>query len=260
MSSPALTLRPDIREGRFRFLSLGAGVQSTCLVLLDRYDEIIFADTGNELPETYDYVRDYIEPYCKKEHMKLTVVRNKTGMTLEQYYRSKGDIPNFVFRACTTDFKVKPIAEYLKASKIMLPAISVVGISMDEIERMKNTHPIEWLYEYLLVDRGMRRRDCEGVIKKQGWPVPPKSGCHFCMFNNKTRMRWIYANHPELWKQAKDFEQSARNYKNGAKLSIYGLTLEEIEQKMLGAGTQKLFADDDGWADSQSCDNGSCFV
>ena len=48
-----------------RFLSFGGGVQTTSVLLMDQYDEIIFADTGNEMPETYDYMKRYIAPYVE---------------------------------------------------------------------------------------------------------------------------------------------------------------------------------------------------
>lgn len=34
-------------------LSMGAGVQTTACLLRYKYDHVIFADTGDERPETY---------------------------------------------------------------------------------------------------------------------------------------------------------------------------------------------------------------
>ena len=51
--------------------SFGCGVDSVAGLLLNsNYDEIIFADTGSELPETYAYL-DYFE---KKSGLKITKV------------------------------------------------------------------------------------------------------------------------------------------------------------------------------------------
>ncbi|MGI0079676.1 MAG: phosphoadenosine phosphosulfate reductase family protein, partial [Nitrososphaerales archaeon] len=58
----------------FTFLSFGAGVQTTALLLTDEFDEIIFADTGAEMPETYDYIEKYVKPYCKEKDLKFTTV------------------------------------------------------------------------------------------------------------------------------------------------------------------------------------------
>ena len=38
------------------YLSFGAGVNSVAAFLLGGFDEAIFCDTGNEYPETYDYL------------------------------------------------------------------------------------------------------------------------------------------------------------------------------------------------------------
>jgi 3'-phosphoadenosine 5'-phosphosulfate sulfotransferase (PAPS reductase)/FAD synthetase len=47
-------------------LSLGAGVNSTALlILIEReglqLDEVVFADTGSERPETYEYIKEWIQ-------------------------------------------------------------------------------------------------------------------------------------------------------------------------------------------------------
>ena len=54
-----------------KIASFGCGVDSVAGLLLNsNYDEIIFADTGSELPETYAYL-DYFE---KKSGLKITKV------------------------------------------------------------------------------------------------------------------------------------------------------------------------------------------
>ena len=49
------------------YLSLGAGVDTTAILLMpdimDKTDFILFADTGGENPETYEYLDKYLKPY-----------------------------------------------------------------------------------------------------------------------------------------------------------------------------------------------------
>src|SRR5208282_5807887 len=115
---------------------------------MDSYDEIIFADTGNELPETYKYLKDYIEPYCDVKRIPFVTVKAKE--TLEQFCLRRKTIPSTRFRFCTRDYKIRPIQRYLRKSGYPLPAISVMGISFDELRRMRTNHPDEWTYEYPL--------------------------------------------------------------------------------------------------------------
>lgn len=67
-------------------LSYGAGVNSTALMLFlieNRYpvDYVLFADTGNEMPETYSYLR-HVRKYLMKKKIPFRVVRVRNGETL----------------------------------------------------------------------------------------------------------------------------------------------------------------------------------
>jgi 3'-phosphoadenosine 5'-phosphosulfate sulfotransferase (PAPS reductase)/FAD synthetase len=56
-------------NGKVRILCLGAGVNSTALLVLHqkdvvKFDIAVFADTGGEHPETYAYLENVIKPLC----------------------------------------------------------------------------------------------------------------------------------------------------------------------------------------------------
>lgn len=63
------------------FLSYGGGVQTFCLLLLaeegeiPRPDELVFADTGAEHPETYEHIEEVVKPICRKLGIKFVTVR-----------------------------------------------------------------------------------------------------------------------------------------------------------------------------------------
>ena len=60
---------------------MGAGVQTTACLLRfpERYDYIVFADTGDEIPETYDYIDKYLKPYCTQKQLRWVTVKNNCG-------------------------------------------------------------------------------------------------------------------------------------------------------------------------------------
>ena len=62
-----------------RILSMGAGVQTTACLLRfpERYDHIVFADTGDEEPETYEYIEKYLKPFCGEKQLDWVTVKNK---------------------------------------------------------------------------------------------------------------------------------------------------------------------------------------
>jgi 3'-phosphoadenosine 5'-phosphosulfate sulfotransferase (PAPS reductase)/FAD synthetase len=90
--------------------SFGCGVDSVAMVLLKPdYDEIIFADTGSEMPETYAYL-DYFE---KKSGLKVTKVKSKHGNIYDYYFGKKAQ-PTIFMRDCTSKFKISVIRKYLR--------------------------------------------------------------------------------------------------------------------------------------------------
>ena len=60
-------------------LSMGAGVQTTALLIKfgTKYDHVIFADTGDENPETYYYIKHYLKPFCQENNIDwITKIKN----------------------------------------------------------------------------------------------------------------------------------------------------------------------------------------
>lgn len=221
--------------------------------MMDNYDEIIFSDTGGEFPETYEYLQSQILPYVREHRIRFTVVKNQNWSGLEDYCLKTRHFPSWSYRWCTRDFKVRPIRYYLKKNCSVLPAISVMGISCDEVGRMRTDHPPEFTYEYPLVEKGMSRPDCENFIRSNGLPVPPKSGCHFCPYLNKKQLRLIHDKHPDLWERRRQLEHNSKAFPK-AQISAYGNT-EKLEQ-IFGVGNEKL----DQFIEEDPCDTGYCMV
>ena len=65
-------------------LSYGGGTNSTALLLEwvkrgYRLDAVIFADTGSEQPKTYDFINNYIVPYCEENNLPFHTVKYTVG-------------------------------------------------------------------------------------------------------------------------------------------------------------------------------------
>src|SRR5436309_7907975 len=87
-------------------LSYGGGVNSTALMVVllrEGYplDEVVFADTGAERPETYNYLRT-AQLFLKKHYLTLRVLRSKNGSLLDTC-RNRKVIPSMVWRWSTRD-------------------------------------------------------------------------------------------------------------------------------------------------------------
>lgn len=193
-------------------LSYGAGVNSTALAIhLTKnnlpLDYVIFSDTGSELPETYSYL-PIMEDYLRKYNIPFVTVKAKTTL-LERCIRRKV-IPSTLWRWCTRDFKVRPIHKFYKTLKS--PIIEYIGIDYDEIHRMKDAREDFLTKSYPLIDNKIGREDCIAIIKQAHMPIPVKSGCWFCPFNNKDRWESIRKQHPSLFMKAKQIETNNKHY------------------------------------------------
>jgi hypothetical protein len=196
----------------YHILSLGAGVNSTALlhVLLDDkmpLDEVVFADGGAERPETYAYIRDFIEPFLGSRSILFTVVRPKTQL-IDRCLKGHA-IPDKVYRWCTRDMKIRPIEKHLKPKS---PVVQYLGIAYDEIHRMKGG-PHDWLRtEWPLIDRKITREGCVRIIQEKGWLVPVKSGCYFCPFQGKRGFGILHTDHPDLYDIAIKVEENGSGF------------------------------------------------
>jgi 3'-phosphoadenosine 5'-phosphosulfate sulfotransferase (PAPS reductase)/FAD synthetase len=75
---------------------------------------VIFADTGGEHQTTYDYITDYIAPFCEAHNINFVRVYNKYGKTLYDYCWDKKIVPSIKFRDCTSKFKISPIRKFMR--------------------------------------------------------------------------------------------------------------------------------------------------
>jgi hypothetical protein len=245
--------------------SFGAGTQSTAILLLMKYeserfinavkmfpDWIIFADTGAESNDSLLNLEK-----CRKELFPIIRIKNfkRNANTHPQ------DVPVFFGnhqannqRRCTSDWKVSIINKavrklYPKKSK-KKPVAMMMGISTDEITRMK-THKLKSIEKiYPLIDLNLSRQDCYQIIEKYGWNAI-KSACYMCPYQSK---RWH--ENKEIDK-AIAFEkklQSESKYKKTPYLHLSARPIAEVYQMQLDQGD--LFEE---WDMDNECD-GFCGV
>lgn len=84
----------------------------------------------------------------------------------------------------------------------------LLGISFDEIERIKQPNVQYYSHVYPLVDMRLTRRDCVEIIRDAGLPVPHKSACWFCPFADAGRFEAICARHHHVAQMASDLSDA----------------------------------------------------
>ncbi len=188
-----------------KILSLGAGVQSSTLALMsekgiiDKPDYAIFADTGWEPKNVYDWL-DYLESQItsypiirvSKGNIKEDLINGiNTGKRFASipFFTSGGGMSR---RQCTNEYKLMPIqkkarelAGFVKYQRIPAGFVEMyIGISTDEVRRMKPSR-VKWIVNsWPLIDLGMSRTDCLSWMSNNGYPLPPKSSCIGCPYHS----------------------------------------------------------------------------
>lgn len=193
-----------------RILSFGGGVNTTALmVLIGRgdvhADAAVFADTQGEWPETYTYITEIAEPYLRSINLPFHRV---TAGSLYDDHHKKRIIPYVAFRSCTDKFKVRPIRQWVR-DELDGVATLLLGIDAGETRRIKTSSAsADISFEYPLVELGIDRAGCVKVIQDAGLPVPPKSGCYFCPFQNRAGYTELLKVHPDLYAKAEELEKN----------------------------------------------------
>ena len=195
--------------------SFGCGVDSVAGLLLNsNYDEIIFADTLDELPSTYQYL-DYFE---KKSGLKITKVQSKHGSLYDYFFKGKSQSSKF-HHWCSDKFKIQPIRKYLREKYGKKETFEMnIFISHDEFHRCRTSNVKYITNKYPLVERKLNRDQLKKIIKSKDYLVPEKSGCYHCCFTTKKGWIKLRNNEPELWEKTKDLENNSNTKESLIKL------------------------------------------
>ena len=223
-----------------RVLSLGAGVQSSCLALLAERGEYelpkpafaIFADTGWEPQAVYDHL-DWLE-----SQLSFEVIRVNNGNIRENilqgrmpdgsrflgipaFLRNPDGSAGILHRQCTNHYKTKPIYEYLRNRLGLKPRrrapsdVQVemwLGISTDEAVRQKPDRE-EWVTKrYPLIDLGFSRAQLVNWFK-ENYPDHqlPSSSCIGCPYHSDSVWKQLKERDPKSFQDAVFIDQALRN-------------------------------------------------
>ena len=209
-----------------RVLSLGAGVQSSTLALMIEKGEIpmvdcaIFSDVGAEPQKVYDWL-EYLKTQLSypvhtvqwrnlKEDIILASKGEYKGFTAPYFSKNlETGKKGMLRRQCTADYKIKPVTQkirellgYKKGERVAkdTKVEMVMGISFDEMQRMK-TNQIKYIEnQYPLVEMKIRRHHCVEWMEKHNYPKPPRSACTFCPFHKNSEWQEIKQNKQE-WEE-----------------------------------------------------------
>jgi hypothetical protein len=227
-------------------LSLGAGVQSSTLALMAAAGEVspmptaaIFSDTKCEPLEVYRWL-DWLEkqlPFpvyrvVEKRGLLNNIIRSLKGGRLAgaPFFTESDNGGGKLRRQCTKEFKIAPInrkvrelvglAKGQQGPRKKILAVQWIGISLDEITRMKPSR-VKWIkHIWPLVDKGMKRHDYLRWMEKRGFKTPPRSACTFCPYHSDAEWRRLKQD-PYAWRQITAVDALIRAGVRGTKEALY---------------------------------------
>lgn len=202
-------------------LGLSGGRDSAALAVYmsQYYPEIdidyFFTDTGQELPEVYEYLNK-LDGLLQKPIIRLNPHRD-FRFWLKQY---NNFLPSIQQRWCTRKLKLHPfedwVGEFLDDGYTVY---SYVAIRADENYREGYSARHDNLIVKLpLKEAGLNKQDVIDLLYDADIGLPEyyewrsRSGCTFCFFQQKIEWLRLSERHPEAFEHAKSLEKSAMEH------------------------------------------------
>jgi hypothetical protein len=131
----------------------------------------------------------------------------------------------------------------------MSPVEMWLGISLDEIERMKLSNYHRITYRYPLIDERITREDCKRYLEDKDFMNVKKSSCVFCPYHSNQQWKEIKSNYPEEWKKVLKVDNKIRDLtKKGIKDKLYlHSSRKPIEEAYLQEDQEELFMCEEGY-------------
>lgn len=240
-------------------VAYGMGVDSTAMLVGlqqrgERPDLILFADTGDEKPETYAYL-PVINAWLRKVGFpEVTVVKNARPLSgdksLSDSLLRLGTLPALAYgqHQCSLVWKLDPQAKFVKTWAPALEAwaaglevVTCIGYDAgprDSCRQYKAEGKAREGYRnrFPLIEWGWDRQECERQIAAAGLPVPVKSACFHCPASKEHEIVWLHRTHPTIYAKALAIEA-------GAQPKIEARRAEGKKVSTVGLGRSRKWAD-----------------
>ena len=197
-------------------VSFSGGKDSTAMLLRMielkmPIDEIVFADTGLEFPELYEYIKK-VEKFIGR---KIKILKSKYTWDSRFYGivtrgHTKGRMRGFpkthIVDWCNRDLKMWQLNKFCKGHIIYL------GIASDEKHRVQLDNGRK--LKYPLIEWGWTEQRCIHYLKEKNLLNPLYSkfkrlGCWLCPKQNLRALRILLEDYPKLWEKLKQYEKDS---------------------------------------------------
>jgi 3'-phosphoadenosine 5'-phosphosulfate sulfotransferase (PAPS reductase)/FAD synthetase len=222
--------RDAFRIGGPALISFSGGRTSAYMLrrILEAHDGILppdvkvtFANTGKEMPQTLDFVRDCGERWAVDvvwlEYRDAEAVpdrwarvtyetASRNGEPFKALINRKGFLPNPVTRFCTSELKVRPMRDYAR-SLGWESWTNVLGLRADEPSRVARSRVNReaWDNAMPLATAGITKRDVSAYWAQRNFGlrlpdiggVTPLGNCDLCFLKSAATISGIMRDMPE---------------------------------------------------------------
>ena len=232
------------KEPKLRILSLGAGVQSSTMALMAdagefgvKPDAAVFADTGWEpkpVIQHLEYLKSVISypiHIVKKGNIQDDIIKalspggNQFASAPFYTLNEKGK-KGMGRRQCTREYKITPIAAKIRELLGMKKYARFpkgeyvetwVGISTDEVFRVKESRFWWQKNRWPLIEKKMSREDCIEWYSGKDYKTPAKSSCIGCPYHDDSFWLDMKNNRPDEFEAAVKFDKRMRDNEHKTK-------------------------------------------
>jgi len=239
--------------------SCGGGTQSAAIAALivrgdlPRPTHSVIVDTGREKSSTWAYYESTLRPRLSAVGVDLVRLPKDRFATVD-LYSHKGELllPTFTTTGklqtfCSAEWKRDVITRWARSVGVE-KANNWIGISADELRRVRQGRRQWFSPWYPLVEMGLRRVDCVRLVESMGWPTPPRSSCWCCSNMGPREWQELKDHAPDDWARAVNLERELRARDPGVYLHGQRVPLPEVLEQTSMTGL------DNG------CTSGLCFV
>lgn len=251
--------------------SSGGGTQSAAITAmiaqgrLPKPDFAVIVDTERERSAVWAYHDAIIRPALasvgvdiyrvKKSEYAKSDLWSTTGATLQipaftNQTGEPGKMPSF----CSNEWKLRVFQRFCREMGVETRhQRRWIGFSLDETRRavkmMGGEDYAAGLIRFPLIhDIPMRRHQAIALVKKMGWPTPPRSACWMCPNQTDTEWRDLKANYPADFALAVGLEKEVQKTDPFAWLHQACVPLDQIDFD----APEDLF--------DRACNSGGCFT
>lgn len=176
-------------------------------------------------------------PYFSSKNKKMV-----TMVGIPAFILNPDGTQGIMSRQCTRDYKIAPvdkiITQLMRQHKVR-HAVKWMGISLDEISRVKDSRRKTVTHRYPFVESRETRHDCLLWLERNGYPKAPRSACTFCPYRANREWRALS---PEEFAGAVEFEkklQAANAHEDSSMIGVPWLHRSMIPLDQVDLSTEE---------------------